>query len=156
MAPQPLAKSAPPPAMPPAPRPSPPVAVKSAPAAAAEAESLSLRFTSDTDFLKLVSSAVIEVYAYNAATVFKLSPGLTFAPAARPPQVHVLLAETIPSLVREALVRTASGDRPLVWGVRLPPDIESSIERHLAQERTGVLLIDRKGSVHHVASKSPS
>jgi hypothetical protein len=156
MAPQPLAKSEPPPAMPPAPRPSPPVAVKSAPAAPAEAESLTLRFTSDTDFLKLVSGAVIEVYAYDAATAFKLSPGLTFAPAARPPQVRELLAETIPSLVRQALVRTASADRPLAWGVRLPRDIESNIARYLAQERTGVLMIDRKGSVHYVASKSPS
>ena len=147
-----LAKLEPAPVMPPPPRPSPP-APKPAPAAAAKADSLTLRFASDTDFLKLVSGAVIEVYAYDAGAAFKLTPGLTFASAARPPQVHELLEETIPPLVRTALSRTApAGDGALVWGVRLPPGIESSIERHLTEQRTGVLLIDRNGSVRHVSS----
>jgi hypothetical protein len=151
--PPPLVKREPPPAMPPAPPPSPSVAVKPAPAAAAKQESLVLRFASDADFLKLVSNAAIEVYAYDTATAFKLSPGLAFVSAARPPRVHELLEETIPALVREALSRAARAERgSLLWGVRLPADIESSIERHLAQQRTGVLLIDRNGSVRHVAS----
>ena len=147
-----LAKREPPPAMAPAPPPTPPVVVKPAPVTAKE-ESLVLRFASDTDFLKLVSNAAIEVYAYDSGIAFKLTPGLTFASAPRPPQVHELLEDTIPSLVREALSRTARAERgSLLWGVRLPADIESSIERHLAQQRTGVLLIDRNGSVRHVAS----
>jgi hypothetical protein len=153
---EPLARAEPPPAMPPPPRPSPPVTPKSAPVSATEAESLILRFASDMDFLKLVSSAVVEVYAYDAVAAFKLTAGLTFAPAERPPQVRELLEDTIPALVREALVRKTRTDDSLTWGVRLPPDIESSIERHLAQQRTGVLLIDRHGAVRHVSSKSSS
>ena len=149
--PQPLAKLEPPPVMPAPPRPSPPVAVP--PPAAPKAEGLMLRFASDMDFLKLVSNRTIEVYAYDAGTAFKLSPGFAFETSARPPQVHELLNETIPSLVRKALSRTVGGEvGALLWGVHLPPNIESNIEKHLAQQRTGVLLIDRYGTVRHESS----
>jgi hypothetical protein len=153
--PKPLAKLAPPPTMKAAPAPSRPVAVPPAPAAPPKDESLTLRFASDADFLKLASNAVIEVYAYNATSTFKLTPALTFEPAPRPSKVRELLAETIPSLVRKSVTRNArDSSEALSWGVRLPPHIEAEIERRLAKERSGVLLIDRRGSVVHVASSN--
>ena len=153
--PKPLAKPAPPPTVKAAPAPSRPVAVPPAPSTPPKDESLTLRFASDADFLKLASSTVIEVYAYNKGSTFKLTPGLTFESAPRPPKVRELLAETIPSLVQKALTRTArDGAETFDWGVRLPPHIEAEIERQLAKERSGVLLIDRRGSVVHVASSN--
>ena len=103
MQPKPLAKLAPPPAVKAAPAPSRPVAVPPAPSTPPKDASLTLRFASDADFLKLASNAVIEVYAYDATSTFKLTPALTFESAPRPPKVRELLAETIPSLVQKAL-----------------------------------------------------
>lgn len=132
---------------PPSPEPSNPK-----PEAAADAdEGLVLRFASDSDFLRLVNSGRLEVFAFGDAGVLQLIPGLTFQSASAPGTVYELLPETLPDLILSALASHSDGAAHDRWGMRMPPRMEAQIREHLRHATRGALIIDRHGDVRHAA-----
>ncbi|MEE8078180.1 MAG: hypothetical protein V3T18_04215 [Pseudomonadales bacterium] len=116
-----------------------------------EDEGLTLRFASDGDFLRLIAKGAILVYAYNESGVFALQPDYQFLPSAAPGQVYQLMEQTVPTLILDALERTQSDAAPFTWAIAIPPAIRNQIENHMASARSGQLVINRYGEVHHVA-----
>ena len=143
-----------------APEPSEVASVNPSPAAGATEPGLSLSFRSDRDFLRLVSTGVIELFVMNdtaaAEPTLRFDPHGQFAPARAPGRIYELLPGTIPRTITTALAqrpaRSGSSDASgvLTWGVTLPP----ALERELAQQRErhsqGTLLIDRYARIRHV------
>jgi len=121
---------------------------------ASEKEGLSLRFASDGDFLRLIARGDIKVYAFNDAGVLGLNNAYEFLSTRTPGKVYELLPQTIPSLIFDSLTRSTQqqGKRDgYNWGITLPGRIETQITSYLATARSGQLVIDRYGEVHHVA-----
>ena len=116
-----------------------------------EDEGLTLRFASDGDFLRLIAKGAILVYAYNESGVFALQPDYQFLPSAAPGQVYQLMEQTVPTLILDAFERTQSDAAPFTWAIAIPPAIRNQIENHMASVRSGQLVINRYGEVHHVA-----
>ncbi len=116
-----------------------------------EDEGLTLRFASDGDFLRLIAKGAILVYAYNESGVFALQPDYQFLPSAAPGQVYQLMEQTVPTLILNAFERTQSDAAPFTWAIAIPPAIRNQIENHMASVRSGQLVINRYGEVHHVA-----
>ncbi len=114
-------------------------------------EGLVLRFASDSDFLRLVNSGRLEVFAFGDAGVLKLEPGLTFQAASAPGTVYELLPETLPAAILSALATQQEGAAHDRWGMRMPPRLESQIRAHLRHATHGALIIDRNGDVRHAA-----
>lgn len=136
--------------------PPPPVAVASEPG-------LSLGFTSDADFLRLVGAGTIELFVMdNAATAeptlrFDIrQPPNGFSPASAPGQFYELLPQTIPETITRALAarlaasESGSASGALTWGVTLPPALERDIAQQREQHSQGTLLIDRYARIRHV------
>lgn len=134
----------------PAPTPAtPPPAATAAPAAAPPEEaSLSLRFASDRDFLRLVSSGGVRLFALEGERVLAVDPQLRAAPATLPGPVHELLPETVPELLTRAIDSGPAQARR--WAVALPARTAGQIRHYVQQGATGVLVIDRFGEVRHV------
>lgn len=116
-----------------------------------EDEGLSLRFASDGDFLRLIAKGDIRVFAYNESGVFALQPNYRFQRVDAPGQVYELMEQTVPKLILDALERTESQAAPFTWAIAIPPAIRNQIENHIASVRSGQLVINRYGEVHHVA-----
>ncbi len=149
-----------------APAAAPPVSANPVPAL--EEQSLSLGFTSDADFLRLVGAGTIELFVMdNDATVDTIlrfdaqHPPHGFIPSGAPGQFYELLPGTIPETITNALARRlrssgtggAIGEvamRMLTWGVTLPPALERNIAEHRKQHSHGTLLIDRNAGIRHV------
>jgi hypothetical protein len=174
----PIPEEAPAPAQPPAPVTTTPAAgpaaatalstVSANPVPAVDEQSLSLGFTSDADFLRLVGAGTIELFVMdNDATVDSIlrfdaqHPPHGFIPSGAPGQFYELLPATIPETITNALARRlrSSGTggaiggvamRMLTWGVTLPPALERNIAEHRKQHSHGTLLIDRNAGIRHV------
>lgn len=114
-------------------------------------EGLSLRFASNRDFLNLVSSGTIVVFAYRANRVLRLDHQLQFHPAAAPGEIYELLPATIPRAVVSALGRTEEDASAFRWGIRLPTAMREDIRRLIDLDLHGELVIDRHGRVRHAA-----
>ncbi|HSG88306.1 MAG TPA: hypothetical protein VLA56_03785 [Pseudomonadales bacterium] len=110
-------------------------------------EGLSLRFASDADFLRLVSRAHMTLYAFRDAEVLALVDGARFLPAPAPGRVHELLAETVPSSIRDALGAAREDAGAFRWGVRMPAAVEVRIRAFVDEGASGELVIDRYGEV---------
>jgi hypothetical protein len=113
---------------------------------------LSLRFASDSDFLRLIARGEISVYAFSGTDVLQLDSGYQFAAAPSPGQVYELLPDSVPSLIGEALDRARPSSGNYRWGIALPRRISARIEQYLNTVEQGQLVIDRYGDVHHVAA----
>jgi len=132
----------------------PPATTAAAEAAAADEEGLSLRFASDGDFLRLIARGDIKVYAFNNRDVLGLTDGYEFLDTHTPGKVYELLPQTIPTLIYDALTRSRKDTEDSVgfsWGITLPAKIESQISSYLTSAKSGQLVIDKYGEVHHVA-----
>ena len=127
-----------------------------APAPAAEPEeSLSLRFASDGDFLRLIARGDIRVYAFKGSEILSLDSGYSFLSARSPGQLYELLPQTIPGVIYSALAESRSrtdDSASYSWGVTLPETIQKQITSYVESVRHGQLVIDRYGDVSHVAS----
>ena len=169
----PIPEEAPVPAQPPAPAPTtlaaapaaapapPPVSANPPPAA--KEQGLSLGFTSDADFLRLVGAGTIELFVMDHDTttdsILRFDaqhPPHGFNPSGAPGQFYELLPATIPKTITNALARRLRGSGTglapgmLTWGVTLPPALERSIAQHRKQHSHGTLLINRNASIRHV------
>jgi hypothetical protein len=130
---------------------SPPVA--SAPAAQEpEQEGLTLRFASDSDFLRLVARGEIVVYAFSGTDVLRLDGSYRFSEAPAPGQVYELLPGSVPSLISDALRDARQDGAGFRWGIALPGRMRQRIEQLVNRVDRGQLVIDRYGDVHHVAA----
>lgn len=148
---QPIAQRTPkPPAPSPEPEPEPEPA--SVPEVAPEQEGLVLRFTSDRDFLTLISARRVQVYAWTDSLAYRLDPGFALHEAEHPGRVFELMAETIPNAIRANLSRLADDADQYSWAVSFPPDIEANLSRLRSEHTAGLLLIDRNGGIEHVAN----
>ena len=117
-----------------------------------EEEGLILRFASDGDFLRLIARGDIRVYAFQNTDVLTLSESYRFLDTSSPGQVYELLPPSIPALIVDALKQARTDIDGYRWGIALPGHISNQIEQHLGRVRSGQLVIDRYGDVHHVAA----
>ena len=115
-----------------------------APAPAVPETGLVLRFASDADFLQLVRSGKVRLFALQPEGQLVLDRGFTFRDAQAPGEVHEL--ETVPARVRAALPDLAATPR---WAVRLPRRTREDIQRLADRHASGQLIIDRTGGVRH-------
>ncbi len=113
-----------------------------------EEDSLSLRFASDSDFLRLISKGTVDVYVFNARDTLRLGKDYRFAAVEPPTQVYELMPETIPRAIVRSLGSPAT--ESYTWGVSIPPRMAREIAAYAARESSGQLLIDRFGEVRHV------
>ena len=130
------------------------------PEASATEPGLSLSFRSDRDFLRLVSTGVIELFVMNdAATAeptLRFDPRGQFASARAPGRIYELLPGTIPRTITTALAQrparsgTSDASGVLTWGVTLPPALERELDQQREQHSQGTLLIDRYARIRHV------
>jgi hypothetical protein len=126
-------------------------AVMGAPPAPPAAPSLTLRFASDSDFMRLVIRGDVRLFAFRSGDVLALEPPASFRPSPAPGRIYELLPATIP----EPLTRALGPDRDpesYGWGIRIPPRMERQIQQHLEQNVSGVLVINRYGDVEHEAN----
>lgn len=118
-----------------------------------QSEGLTLRFVSDSDFLRLIAKGDVRVYAFQDQVFLALGDNYEFQDATAPKQVYEVLPETIPSLIDSALAKRDPSPTAFKWGISLPKRVERQIQRYLNTVSTGQLLIDRYGEVHHVAAR---
>ncbi|MEM1231637.1 MAG: hypothetical protein AAGI15_13930 [Pseudomonadota bacterium] len=112
---------------------------------------LSLRFTSDRDFLRLVTRGEVRVFLFKDRTGFELGRDYRFTRARLPTQLYEVMAETIPDPIQRAAAAMASAPQSMRWGLAMPARIERRIAEYVARVDQGELRIDRFGEVHHVA-----
>lgn len=114
---------------------------------------LTLSFTSDRDFLRLLGAGTIELFVIAPGAsrqTLKLDSQQRFVSSTAPGRVYELMPETIPAPIVAALVQQQPTAAPMTWGVRLPAQLEQAIARQRDQHREGTLLIDRHARVRHV------
>ncbi|MEZ5557588.1 MAG: hypothetical protein R3E86_03475 [Pseudomonadales bacterium] len=121
------------------------------PAAEGSQQGLSLRFASDSDFLRLVSKGDIQVFAFRPSDVLMLDRDLRFGSAPPPGRVYELESDTIPALINQALRSASTEAGSYTWGISLPARLERRIRQYVQQGATGELIINRFGEVLHVA-----
>jgi hypothetical protein len=130
--------------------------VEKVPGEPADPHGLALRFASERDFLRLVQTGRVRVFAFQAddpgGTALGLGRNLEFVASPPPGRVYELRADTIPSRVAASLARAAGNPGGFSWGVRLPVELEASIRSWIDQGVTGELVIDRYAEVQHVSS----
>lgn len=114
-----------------------------------ESPGLTLRFSSQGDFLRLVAKGKVDVYAYGDETFLSMDKSYRFHESAPPEQVYELEASGIPQPLQAALTG-AHAAQPFTWAVGLPPRVERQIQDYLRQRATGQLLINRFEQVRHV------
>ena len=122
------------------------------PKAPIQEEGLSLRFVSDSDFLRLVSRGAVTVIAFRNNEYFALNRAYRFVATTPPHQFHELDANTIPALLHSSLTNSGLRPAPWQWAVILPERITKQISQHLNTHRAGELRIDKFQRVHHVSS----
>lgn len=118
----------------------------------AASEGFSLRFQSDEAMQRLITDGRVRVYARPEGGRWWVTASTRlaqFQPAAAPVQVYEMAPSTVPDAMLEALGRdrglAASG--PVLWGVRLPPDMEARIAHLVAVHEAGRLIITAGGGV---------
>ena len=117
---------------------------------------LSLRFASESDFLRLVGRDAIEVFAFREGDILALTSSLRFASSAAPGQVYELMPSTIPSEIAGRLADVRTDSEQFQWGIRMPGRIERAVRAQVDAGAAGVLVIDRFGEVRLLAHPESS
>lgn len=110
-------------------------------------EGLSLRFHSDRDFLRLITSGEVGLYLFKDQTAFRLAKNYAFQEAPAPHQLYELMPQTIPAAISASADAAVSHAERFKWGVVMPAHIERRIASLVALESNGQLVIDRFGAV---------
>lgn len=120
----------------------------------AERPGLALRFASDRDFLRLVETGRVRVFAFRpdqpGTAAFGLGRNLEFVSSQPPGRIYELEADTIPPRVIASLARATGSPGSFSWGVRMPAGLEASIRSWIDRDVDGELIIDRYAEVRHV------
>lgn len=118
---------------------------------------LALRFASDQDFLRLIETGRVRIYAFRPedprGTALGLGRNLEFVNSDPPGRIYELEAGTIPPRVVASLGRATRTRKPggYSWGVRMPIELEASIRSWIDRGVEGELIIDRYAEVRHVS-----
>ncbi|NIP15191.1 MAG: hypothetical protein GWM88_10915 [Pseudomonadales bacterium] len=116
---------------------------------------LALRFASDRDFLRLIETGRVRVFAFQpqdpGRTALGLGRNLEFVATPPPERIYELQVDTIPSRVIASLARATGNPAGFSWGVRMPVELEASIRSWIERGVVGELIIDRYAEVRHVS-----
>ncbi|MEE4360995.1 MAG: hypothetical protein V2I63_05655 [Pseudomonadales bacterium] len=112
-------------------------------------DGLTLRFASDSDFLRLIARGELEVYAFLGTDRLRLDPGFRFVDAPAPGEVYEVLATTVPAQVSGALQAQRPDAAEARWAIRMPDRIAGRIRAFVDAQVRGALVIDRYGVVRH-------
>lgn len=117
-----------------------------------EERGLSLSFTSNQDFLRLLNKNAVTVYIFQDRNFRLLNSTYRFISSTPPKQFHQLDKATIPPLLHQTLAgSTVPEPTRWQWAVVLPPNISQQINHLMHQHEHGELQIDRYQRVKHVA-----
>lgn len=117
-----------------------------------EERGLSLSFTSNQDFLRLLNNNAVAVYIFQDRNFRLLNSTYRFISSTPPKQFHQLDKATIPPLLHQTLAgSTVPEPTRWQWAVVLPPNISQQINHLMHQHEHGELQIDRYQRVKHVA-----
>lgn len=118
------------------------------------AAGLLLRFSSDNALLALVAQKRIELYAWSAASAWRLTSErgvVRFVSASAPKQLNSMSPDTVPSTITKALIGVlqAVPVEAMTFGVKLPTSVKRQIKHLISQHTSGELVIHADGSVQH-------
>ena len=125
------------------------VNVAQLPAKSSAPETLSLRFASEADFLRLIAKEKVVLYLFTESEYLKLNSAYQFISAGAPGEVFELDTSTIPSHLRRMAPESMANGR---WAVRLPGRVQRQIRILADMHKHGQLLINRYQEVVHVAA----
>ena len=114
-------------------------------------EGFSLRFETGTALTRLVARGDVGLYAIGAGQALRMNVDrgeMSFWPASAPKQFHEMHQATVPGDVISALHR--SGKEPadeVKWGVTLPSPMTAELNRILAEQSGGALVIGSSGAL---------
>ncbi len=134
----------------PRPVPAPPAAAAEPPPTVAPAQDgFTLRFESDLALTRLVARNEVGLYAVRPGKALRMSVNrgaVSFWPASSPGQFHEMQESTVPPDVIAALRRSGTAG-VVTWGVTLPARLSRELERYLAQDSGGSLVIGANGDL---------
>ncbi len=127
--------------------------VQQAPAvlAPARSEGFTLRFETDLALTRLVARNEVGLYAITPDKTLRMNVNrgsFGFWPASVPNQFHEMAESTVPEDVLSALHRSGSADTADVkWGVTLPNNMRSDLDRFVSEFTGGSLIISGDGKL---------
>jgi len=131
-----------------------PVSYSQAPASSTpnrEKQGFTLRFESDDALTRLVARNVVGLYAIGQDNVKRMSidaGNVSFWSASTPGKVHEMDVSTVPAPVLAAWRRSDGGmSADIQWGVSIPPSMSRQLNRYLAEQSGGSLVIGTDGTL---------
>ena len=120
-----------------------------------EPEGFTLRFESDTALSRLVATGKVGLFALDDRGAQRMSVAesrISFWAAPVPARYHEMDAATVPTAVRNALLRTGRGNETRHWAVTLPARLSQELERLMQAHRGGALIIATDGTLRREAT----
>jgi hypothetical protein len=120
-----------------------------------EPKGFTLRFESDAALARLVATGKVGLFALDDRGAQRMSVAesrISFWAAPVPARYHEMDAGTVPSAVRDALLRTGRGGETRHWAVTLPTRLSQELERLMQAHRGGALIIAPDGSLRREAT----
>ena len=126
---------------------------QSSPPAASAPTGFSLSFASEEALMELLLRGGVKIYAISGEAFWAYdSADKSFGAESPPSSYHEMEATTVPPALRNWMA--AAGVEVGRWGVVLPSETKQALDRLMAQQEGGELLIERTGQVMSVASPS--
>lgn len=120
-----------------------------------EPEGFTLRFESDAALSRLVATGKVGLFALDSRGAQRMSVAenrISFWSAPVPARYHEMDAATVPTAVRNALLRTGRGNETRHWAVTLPGRLSQELERLMQAHRGGALIIATDGTLRREAT----
>ena len=119
--------------------------------APAQSEGFTLRFETDLALTRMVARNEVGLYAITPGKTLRMNVNrgtYGFWPASVPNQFHEMAESTVPEDVLSALQRSGSADTADVkWGVTLPNNMRSDLDRFVSEFTGGSLIITGDGKL---------
>ncbi len=116
-----------------------------------QSEGFTLRFETDLALTRLVARNEVGLYAITADKTLRMNVNrgsFGFWPASVPNQFHEMAESTVPEDVLSALQRSGGADTADVkWGVTLPNNMRSDLDRFVSEFTGGSLIISGDGNL---------
>jgi hypothetical protein len=119
-----------------------------------EPEGFTLRFESDAALSRLVATGKVGLFALDERGAQRMSVAesrISFWAAPVPARYHEMDAATVPTAVRNALLRTGRGSEIRHWAVTLPTRLSQELEGLMQAHRGGALIIAKDGTMRREA-----
>jgi hypothetical protein len=116
-----------------------------------QSEGFTLRFETDLALTRLVARNEVGLYAITPDKTLRMNVNrgsFGFWPASVPNQFHEMAESTVPEDVLSALQRSGGADTADVkWGVTLPNNMRSDLDRFVSEFTGGSLIISGDGNL---------